>query len=177
MSTVRSMHANESHETVEKEAEIAPSVGMECNDGENKNKKRKTSRQRSEIGRGEQKSELDKYINEELDTQIGGGEFDILQWWKANAHRFPVLSCMARDILGVPVSTVASESAFSTGGRVLDTYRSSLTPKIVQALVCTQDWLKEENLISMNDLVEHDVGEMYKLDMDMSKMSLDPVID
>nr|GMC61447.1 chromosome transmission fidelity protein 18 homolog [Ipomoea batatas] len=49
MSTVRSMHANESHETVEKEAEIAPSVGMECNDGENKNKKRKTSRQRSEV--------------------------------------------------------------------------------------------------------------------------------
>ncbi|XP_031120336.1 zinc finger BED domain-containing protein RICESLEEPER 2-like [Ipomoea triloba] len=130
-----------------------------------------------EIGRGEQKSELDKYINEELDTQIGGGEFDILRWWKENAHRFPILSCMARDILAVPVSTVASESTFNIGGRVLDTYRSSLTPKIVQALVCTQDWLREENLISMNDLVEHDVGEMYKLDIDMSKMSLDLVID
>ncbi|XP_031124184.1 zinc finger BED domain-containing protein RICESLEEPER 2-like [Ipomoea triloba] len=130
-----------------------------------------------EIGRGEQKTELDKYINEELDTQTGGGEFDIIRWWKENAHIFPIISCMARDILVVPVSTIASESAFSTGGRVLDNYRSSLTPKIVQALVCTQDWLREENLISMNDLVKHDVREMYKLEMDMSNMSLDPMID
>ncbi|KAL0376138.1 UNVERIFIED_CONTAM: putative AC transposase [Sesamum calycinum] len=57
--------------------------------------------------------------------------------------RFPILSKIARDILAVPVSTVASESAFSTGGRVLDAFRSSLSPKIVQALICAQDWLQE----------------------------------
>ena len=51
---------------------------------------------------------------------------------------------MARDILAVPVSTVASESAFSTGGRVLDTFRSSLSPKIVQTLICTQDWIRKD---------------------------------
>ncbi|XP_017613423.1 zinc finger BED domain-containing protein RICESLEEPER 3-like [Gossypium arboreum] len=51
-------------------------------------------------------------------------DFDIL-WWKVNNPRFPTLSKMAKDVLAIPVSTVASESAFSTKGRVLDQYRSS----------------------------------------------------
>jgi hypothetical protein len=48
---------------------------------------------------------------------------------------------MARDILNIHVSTIASESTFSVGGRVIDQYRSSLKPNIVEALVCTRDWL------------------------------------
>jgi hypothetical protein len=40
------------------------------------------------------------------------------------------------------VTAVASESAFSTGGRVLDDFRTSLTPFMLEALVCTQDWLR-----------------------------------
>ena len=49
---------------------------------------------------------------------------------------------MAREVLAIPISTVASECAFSTGGRVVNPYRSCLTPKIVEVLVCTQDWLR-----------------------------------
>ncbi|GJZ47956.1 zinc finger BED domain-containing protein RICESLEEPER 2-like protein [Tanacetum coccineum] len=37
---------------------------------------------------------------------------------------------------------LASESAFSTGGRVIDKFRSSLTPKTAKGLICTQDWLR-----------------------------------
>lgn len=104
----------------------------------------------------------------------------------------------ARDILEMHVSTVASEAAFSTGGRTLDQFRNSLTPKViylylylltkyisylfilyihmyefclkvkvVQGLICGQDWLRaklkndrdkvvnvEESLKELEDLEE-----------------------
>ncbi|KAK4478933.1 hypothetical protein RD792_014440 [Penstemon davidsonii] len=76
------------------------------------------------------KSDLDIYLeegryicNEESDVN-----FNALDWWKANTLKFRYLSNMARDILSIPITTVASESAFSAGGRVLDQYRSSLKP-------------------------------------------------
>jgi hypothetical protein len=40
------------------------------------------------------------------------------------------------------LSTVASESAFRTGGRVLDPFRSSLSPLTVETLIYCQNWLK-----------------------------------
>ncbi|CAL8161885.1 unnamed protein product [Prunus armeniaca] len=46
------------------------------------------------------------------------------------------------NVFAVPVSTVASESAFSIGGRIIDHFRSSLTPKMVEALTCGQNWLR-----------------------------------
>ncbi|KAK5819605.1 hypothetical protein PVK06_024621 [Gossypium arboreum] len=69
--------------------------------------------------------------------------------------RFPIPAQTARDILAIPISTVASESAFSTGGRVLDSFRSSLTPLMVETLVCTQDWLrKSSDAINLGDYVD-----------------------
>ena len=59
-----------------------------------------------------------------------------------NSERFPVLSKTARDVLAILISIVASKSVFSIGERVLDTFRSSLTPKIVEALICGQNWLQ-----------------------------------
>ncbi|KAL2247343.1 UNVERIFIED_CONTAM: Zinc finger BED domain-containing protein DAYSLEEPER [Sesamum indicum] len=64
-------------------------------------------------GKDHVKSELEKYLNEDVEEYRK--KFDILKWWKVNTQRFPILSKMARDILAVPVSTVALEAAFSTG--------------------------------------------------------------
>ncbi|CAI0404889.1 unnamed protein product [Linum tenue] len=59
--------------------------------------------------------------------------------------KYPTISEMARDILAVPISTVASESAFSTGGRVLDSFRTSLSPEVVEALICCEDWIRSSD--------------------------------
>ena len=67
---------------------------------------------------------------------------------------------MCVDILAIQISTVASESDFSTGGRVLDPYRTSLSTKIVEALICTQDWVRKSrkpiNVDSLEDLLNDD---------------------
>ncbi|CAN6476294.1 unnamed protein product [Victoria cruziana] len=49
---------------------------------------------------------------------------------------------MAHHILAILISTVASESTFSMGERILDSYRSQLDIKTVEALICAQDWLQ-----------------------------------
>lgn len=98
------------------------------------------------------KSELDKYLSEDCeDTEK---KIDVLIWWKDNAHRLPVLAHMAQDILAIPISTVASESVFSTSGRILDDFRTSLTPFMLEALVCTQDWLRRSTPINIQENIE-----------------------
>jgi hypothetical protein len=51
---------------------------------------------------------------------------------------------IARDINAIPLSTIASESAFITSGRVLSEHRSRLTPGMLEALMCSQDWLRNQ---------------------------------
>lgn len=56
------------------------------------------------------------------------------------------MSLIERDLLAIHVSTVASESVFSTGGRVLNHFRNSLTPTTVKALIGTQDWCHDDDV-------------------------------
>ncbi|KAH0996558.1 hypothetical protein GBA52_020422 [Prunus armeniaca] len=73
-------------------------------------------------------------------------EFDILNRWRVNASEYPVLAAVARDVLAIPVSTVALEYTFSTRGRTMNSVRSSLSPAMVETLICTQNWLKSTSI-------------------------------
>ena len=97
------------------------------------------SKRRNKDG-GRLKNEVDKYLKEPCE-EFYGARFDILEWWKLNAAKYNVLSAIARDVLAVPVTTVPSESAFSTGGRILDPFRSALSPIVVEGLICLKNWL------------------------------------
>ena len=131
-------------------------------------------------------TELTRYLNEPRIRFTS--DFDILDWWKLNAPRFPIVARMAKgnllhfmiflyvlcyyfftslyyflDILAIQITTVASESAFSTGGRVLDPYRTNLSYAVVEALICTQDWVRKskkaiideiDNLLNDDDVAQ-----------------------
>uniref|UniRef100_A0ACD5ZWZ7 Uncharacterized protein n=1 Tax=Avena sativa TaxID=4498 RepID=A0ACD5ZWZ7_AVESA len=88
----------------------------------------------------EMKNKFHKYFMESYLTNCI--PFDILKWWDVNSARYPTLGRIARDVLAVPASPVASESAFSTCGRVITDHRSSLAPKTVEALMCFGDWIR-----------------------------------
>ncbi|KAG2540024.1 hypothetical protein PVAP13_9NG518114 [Panicum virgatum] len=79
--------------------------------------------------------------DDKLENYLLSGHFDILAWWKNQIDEYPILAKIARDLLAVQVSTVASEYAFSAGGRVVDPFRSRLDPEMVQALICMKDWV------------------------------------
>jgi hypothetical protein len=66
----------------------------------------------------------------------------LLMWWKINSGKFSVLSEVALYVLAIPITTIASESSFSIGGCVIDHFWSSLAPKRVVTLICTQNWLR-----------------------------------
>ncbi|KAG8374584.1 hypothetical protein BUALT_Bualt10G0010600 [Buddleja alternifolia] len=93
-------------------------------------------------------SELDGYLEKRILPRMQN--FDVLSWWKVNGLKYPTLQAMARDILVIPISMVASESVFSTSGRLLSPHRSRLHPSTVEALRCSRRWLwKETNVVNI----------------------------
>ncbi|MEK0311041.1 DUF4413 and hAT family C-terminal dimerization domain-containing protein, partial [Candidatus Phytoplasma fabacearum] len=133
------MDSNINQQSVETSPQLPSEMGMDDFDSPDLSFDIEFERDMN-LGSSSHKNEVDLYLTETLEKKID--TFDILMWWKVNSGKFPILSQIARDVLAMPVSTVASESAFSTRGRVLNSYKSSLTPKTVEALVCTQNWCR-----------------------------------
>nr|GEY45704.1 zinc finger BED domain-containing protein RICESLEEPER 2-like [Tanacetum cinerariifolium] len=79
-----------------------------------------------------------------VDKGIKNIEWEMDSHKMVNSPRFPILSLMARNLLAIPVSAVAFKSVFSTNGRVLDIFRSSLSDKSIESLTCTQDRLRKD---------------------------------
>ncbi|KAL8497849.1 hypothetical protein ACS0TY_021264 [Phlomoides rotata] len=101
------------------------------------------------------KSELDQYLEESLLPRVH--EFDVVGWWKVNRMKYPTLSKMARDILSIPVCTVPATSVFDTVRKEMDSYRCSLRPETVEALICAKDWLQTENIEPPTPIVKLEV--------------------
>lgn len=72
---------------------------------------------------------------------------DVMAWWRKHERAYPTLAMMARDVFAVPVSTVPSESCFSSANRILSDRRSKLGPHVFERLVCLKDWINAEDRI------------------------------
>ncbi|KAL5825603.1 hypothetical protein ACOSQ3_021666 [Xanthoceras sorbifolium] len=85
------------------------------------------------------KNEVERFL---LEVERKCPSFDVLTWWSVSRKHYPILAFIAKDVFAMPIFTVASESAFSNGGRVLDPFRGSLNSKTVECLICTENWLQ-----------------------------------
>ena len=110
------------------------------------------------VSLGDARANIDAYLNSPRMPRNNDTHFDILKYWQSQSTSFPVLSRIAKDVLAVPITSVASESSFSMGGRILTKYRSSLRTDNVEAFVTTQNWLfgylKEDEVESCYEVMK-----------------------
>jgi hypothetical protein len=110
------------------------------------------------------KTQIEQYFLKDVETL--SENFNILLWWKVNSTKFPVLAKIAQDVLAIPITMVASESAFSIGGHMIDPFQSSLAAKTVEALVCTQNWLGSSSISAHESYLSNvEDEERYKLEL------------
>ena len=85
-------------------------------------------------------TDIDKYLSVETIQFEDNEDFDILDWWKRQQIKYPVLSIITLNVLTMPVSIVLLEVAFSAGGRVVIKKRCNLSPQAIEVVVCLKDW-------------------------------------
>ncbi|XP_075078008.1 uncharacterized protein LOC107764896 isoform X1 [Nicotiana tabacum] len=91
----------------------------------------------------EELQELFGSIGQGIEEVNPDGSFNLLEWWKDKEKYFSVLSRVARDILTIQASTVASESAFSQARLQLGDYRASMRESLKKS-VLFRDWIRSE---------------------------------
>jgi len=86
------------------------------------------------------RTQLDTYLDEPTLDFDYLEKMNVLDWWKYNSQRFYHFALMGRDLLSIPITTVASESAFSISSQILNKYKNRLLPENVEAIICTSSW-------------------------------------
>jgi len=88
---------------------------------------------------------------------------DALKWWSAHASTFPLLSVLARKLLGIPASSAPVERLFSTAGNVITKKRQRLAPSATRAQVHKRFFFVDFTLdfllyIDPDFILENDIG-------------------
>lgn len=77
--------------------------------------------------------ELDRFSN------VMCNEESILEFWKTSEKDFPKLGKIAKTLLGIPMSSSKSESAFSVAGSLIRKDRAAITPYRIEKTLFIHD--------------------------------------
>lgn len=90
----------------------------------------------------EQMDELSTYC----DGRRAKMKTDVIMWWKNNTESFPKLATIARKILSIQGTSVASERVFSVAGDVDTKSRNRLSDESVEDIVLFKSWMQFLNI-------------------------------
>ncbi|KZV80205.1 putative AC transposase, partial [Exidia glandulosa HHB12029] len=88
-----------------------------------------------------------------LSTAVEDPGQDVLAWWRGKAKLYPRLSCMARDYLIIPATSVDVERVFSRGRQLLPYNRNRLSTDSIRALLCVGAWSRMD-FVRDNDVMK-----------------------
>ena len=83
-----------------------------------------------------------KEINDYLQQTRAPKDTDVLEWWKKHESNFSSLAKMAKDLLCIQATSVASERMFSQAGLINTKLRSMLNETSNKCLLCINSWCK-----------------------------------
>lgn len=73
---------------------------------------------------------------------------DPIKYWKNNAHRFPTLEKLAKQVLGMPASSGGVERLFSVAGAIARSRRARLETKTIEKILMLRQFLRNEDKMS-----------------------------
>jgi hAT family C-terminal dimerisation region len=91
------------------------------------------------------RSELDSYLDDELNFDSEELLQDPLKMWKQIEHRYPTVALMAKDILSIPASGVGVERIFNTAGDTCHYRRNRLNPDTIEMIMLVK-WYEKLGL-------------------------------
>jgi hypothetical protein len=77
-------------------------------------------------------AEIEIYVDMEKPAH---SDLDVLEWWKTNEAKLPLLAAKARRWLCVPATSASSERMFSAAGNNMTFSRYNLNPNTLKKLV------------------------------------------
>lgn len=94
--------------------------------------------------------ESDDEPMDELETYLSSrrekSKSEALVWWRNNCELYPKLTSLARKILPVQATSVASERVFSTAGEVDSKQRNRLSDESIENIVLFNSWMQFLNI-------------------------------
>lgn len=82
---------------------------------------------------------IEERVKSELETYKAKASIPLsscpLLWWRTSEESFPLLAKLAKRVLGIPSTSVASEKVFSTAGDIITATRSAINPDNVDRLI------------------------------------------